>query len=379
MKIEQMIRQEVRGFEPYLPGKPIQEVQRELGLKKIVKLASNENAIGTSPKAVKAMRQCAEKSYLYPEGPATILRRALAKKLKVKDTEVVIGAGSDELIEIIGKTFFKPGDEIIVSEHAFIRYKMAGDLMGIQTVAVPMKNDTHDLLQMAAKINRRTKAIFIANPNNPTGTWAGRSVTDQFMGMVTDRIRSMGMEETPPFIIFDEAYYEFAKALAPDYPDTLSYFRQGLNVVVMRTFSKIYGLAGLRVGYAVMRDEAVRAMDRVRPPFNVCVPAQAGAVAALSDGAHVKKSIAVVRSGMKTVKDELNRLGIPYMPSAGNFLLADVSPLKGKEVFQKLLKKGVIVRAMDEYRYPNHVRVTIGKPEENRFFIKNLAEVLKGK
>ena len=253
MNLADMMRPEVRGFEPYLPGKPIEEVQREYKLKKIVKLASNENALGCSPKVKRALAACAADSFRYPEGPGTRLKEALAKKLSVSPQEIVLGAGSDEIIEIMGKAFFNREDEIIVSEHAFVRYKMAAELMGANTLTVPMKNFKHDLAGMAAKIGPRTKAIFIANPNNPTGTYVSKSEVADFLAACRGRT---GGSPRPPFIVFDEAYYEFARALAPDYPETLQDFKGGQNIVILRTFSKAFGLAGLRVGYGIMIREA---------------------------------------------------------------------------------------------------------------------------
>ena len=371
MDLADMMRPEVRDFEPYLPGKPIDEVRRELGLKKVVKLASNENALGTSPKAKKALAASAGESFRYPEGPGTLLRRALAKKLGVSDKEVILGAGSDEIIEVLAKAFFNREDEIIVSKHAFIRYKMAADLMGARTLEIPMRNDKHDLQAMAARIGAKTKAIFIANPNNPTGTYNTRSEVADFI----DAYRASASPSRPPFIVFDEAYYEFARAFAKDYPESLEDFKRGMNVVVLRTFSKAYGLAGLRAGYGVARKEVVDVMDRVRPPFNVSSAAQAAARAALEDPAHVRKSAAVAAKGMKYLTGELDELNIPYLRSIGNFILIDVSPKKGKDVFAGLLKKGVVVRAMDEYGFPERVRVSVGLPQENAFFIKCLKEL----
>lgn len=369
MKLSGLLRPEVRHFEPYLPGKPIEEVQRELGLKKIVKLASNENALGTSKKVIAALKRDHRELFRYPEGSGTLLRQALAKHWSVQPSEVILGAGSDELIELLGKTFFNREDEIIVSDHAFIRYKMAGDLMGCKTVTVPMKDGKHDLIAMAEKIGPNTKAIFIANPNNPTGTY----VNDQEVRQLFAKLPKGNL----PFVIFDEAYYEFARSLASDYPESLDYFRKDPRVIVLRTFSKIYGLAGMRVGYGIADKEIVGALDRVRPPFNVSSIAQSAARVALTDPSHVKKSIAVVRKGMVYLTGELKKLGLKFFPSAGNFLLIDVSPRSGRDFFRRLLERGVIVRAMDEYGFPNHVRVTIGLPEENQFFIRQLRAVLE--
>lgn len=377
MDIYKILRPEVKDFQPYLPGKPIDEVRRELGLKKIVKLASNENALGTSLKAIETFRKNCDTLYLYPEGPGTLLRRAIAKKLNIKENEVILGAGSDEIIELLGKTFFRKEDEIIVSEHAFVRYKMAADLMGIKTIEVPMKNFTHDLESMAGQINHKTKAIFIANPNNPTGTYCNQKATAQFFSFIKSKFQKI-LSMNKPLIVFDEAYYEFSKNLVPDYPDTLSYFHQEYPIIILRTFSKVYGLAGLRVGYGIAKKEIIDALDRVRPPFNVSTPAQMTAIAALQDETHVRKSIKIVKEQMSYLVLELNKLGIQCLPSAANFLLMDVHPFRGRELFNRLLRKGVIVRAMDEYQFPYHVRVTVGLPHENQFFIKKLKEVYRG-
>lgn len=372
MNISSLLRPEVKHFQPYLPGKPIEELQRELGLKKIVKLASNENALGTSKKVMAALHRNSQTLFRYPEGPGTSLRRALAKHWGVDEREVILGAGSDELIELIGKTFFNREDEIIVSAHAFVRYKMTGDLMGTRTVVVPMKNSCHDLPAMARKVNRKTKAIFIANPNNPTGTYVNKKEVKMFFSKLSTLNSQL-------LIVFDEAYYEYSKNLAKDYPDSLEYFRQGRNLIILRTFSKIYGLAGLRVGYGIARKEVVNALNRVRPPFNVSSVAQSSALTALSDSAHLKKSVELVKNGIAYLTRELEKLDLKCLPTAANFLLVDLYPRKGKEIFSKLLEKGVIVRAVDEYDFPHQFRVTIGLPEENRFFIQKLKEVIKEK
>ena len=380
MDISAILRPEVKDFAPYLPGKPLAEVRRELGLRKIVKLASNENALGASPKAMKAVRASRD-IHRYPEGPGTPLRRELAGKLGVRFEETILGAGSDELIEILAKTFFNRGDEIVVSEHAFIRYKMAGDLLGIRTVSVPMRGFTHDLPAMAGRVGPRTKAVFIANPNNPTGTYVSRNEVDRFFEIISRRAGDLGWTggrqgPAAPLIVFDEAYYEFARELAPDYPETLEIFKKGFNVVVLRTFSKVHGLAGLRIGYGVARSDVAAAMDRVRPPFNVSSVAQDAALAALSDPVHVRRSASLVKRELAKVAGGLEKIGLRAVPSAGNFLLVDAAPRTGADLFRKLLAKGVIVRALDEYGYPNCVRVTIGRPDENRFLLKKLKEIL---
>lgn len=373
MNLIKLLRPEIKDFQPYLPGKPIEEVQKEYCLKKIIKLASNENALGTSKKALTALNKNHKNLFRYPESAGTLLRRSLAKHWKVKETEVILGAGSDELVELLAKTFFNRQDEIIVSEHAFIRYKMAADLVGAKTISVPMKNFICDLPEMAKKIGRRTKAIFIANPNNPTGTYVTKQEVKTFFSFLKKSRFST------PLVIFDEAYYEYAKEFALDYPELLSYFQPGFNLVILRTFSKIYGLAGLRIGYGIAHEEMIKAMDRVRPPFNVSSLAQLAGISALSDSTHLQKSLDIVKKGLDYLTHHLARLNLRFIPTAANFLLIDLFPHKGKEIFEKLLKRGVIVRAMDEYDFPHHIRVTIGLPEENQFFLHYLEEVIAEK
>ncbi|OGR51754.1 MAG: histidinol-phosphate transaminase [Elusimicrobia bacterium RIFCSPLOWO2_02_FULL_39_32] len=372
MNLSKILRPEIHGFKPYLPGKPIEEVRKKFGLKKIVKLASNENSLGVSARALGAYLDCGKEIYRYPESSGLNVRKALAEHLKVNLDEIILGAGSDEIIELLGKAFFNKGDNVIVSEHAFIRYKMAADLMGSKTIQVPMKDNKHHLMGMLKKITPSTKALFIANPNNPTGTYVNRREVNEFFSFLKKRRLS-------PFIIFDEAYYEYSKFLSPDYPESLEYFKKGLNLILLRTFSKIYGLAGLRIGYGIMSRELVLALDRIRPPFNVSIPAQNAAIGALKDQTHVKKSLSLVEEGMNYLTHEFKKLGVDTLPSSGNFLMVNVFPWKGKEIFLKLMEQGVIVRAIDEYGFPNHIRVTIGLKEENKFFLEKFKMVLKRK
>ncbi|HOW27071.1 MAG TPA: histidinol-phosphate transaminase [Elusimicrobiota bacterium] len=357
-------RKEIEHFEPYRPGKSIDQVKRELGLKRVVKLASNENALGPSPKAQSALSRASSKMHLYPDGNSTRLREVLSRRLGVKTGEVILGAGSDELIELLGKTYLRPADDIVVSECAFIRYAMAGQLMGSRVVSVPMKDLTHDLSALAAAVTPRTKFVFVANPNNPTGTYNTASEVEDFLGRLPDSVLP----------VIDEAYFEFAR-VRKDYPDSIDYFRKGRRLITLRTFSKIYGLAGLRVGYGVAPADIVQTLDRVRPPFNVSSAAQAAAEAALDDDAHVRKTVKLVEKEKARVAKVLKSMKIEWTPSAGNFLLLDVSPRRGEEVFQALLREGVIVRPLDEYGLPRHIRVTLGLPEENDLFLKALKGV----
>jgi len=351
----------------------MESVRRERGLKKIIKLASNENPLGPSTKALAAMRKAEKSLFLYPDGASTSLRAALAQKAGVTPHRVIVGAGSDELIELLGKTFLNPGDSIVVSDHAFIRYKMAGELMGAEVITVPMRLYTHDLTAMAAAVRENTKLVFIANPNNPTGTYNTRTELSGFLkqiGQLNER------REAPMLVVVDEAYYEYASTLQKDYPETLALQKEYPYLMTLRTFSKAHALAGLRVGYGFGDPSVITALDQVRPPFNISVLGQVGAEASLKDTAQAKRAIRLVVSERKKILPVLSKLGIPVVPSAGNFILIDLSPRKGAEVFESLMNRGIIVRSMDEYGFPNHIRVTYGLPRENQQFLQALTEVL---
>jgi histidinol-phosphate aminotransferase len=368
--IKKLIRKECAGFQSYVAGRPVETIKRELGLRKVYKLASNENPLGPSKLAKAAVRKAAEKIFFYPDSSCWELRKAISKKFKVSPANVMVGCGSDEIIEILGRMFFNPGDEIVVSEHVFIRYKMSGKLMGAKVAEVPMDGFQHDLKAMLAAVTQKTKAVFVANPNNPTGTYNTKDEVEAFLKGIDSKFG-----ENPPIVVFDEAYYEFARE-EKGYPESIEYLARYPNLVILRTFSKIYGLAGLRVGYGFANEAVADYFDRVRPPFNVNLVAQAAAVASLADASQVKKSVNLVKQGKRYLYAELRKLDIPYVETAGNFVLVGVEPLKGDDVFKRLLKKGLIVRAMDEYDFPFHVRVSIGLPEENRLFIKALKEVM---
>ena len=354
--IEKLVRKNILQFQPYIPGKPIAEVRRELGLKDVIKLASNENPLGPSPKALQAVKKALKTVFLYPEGSGILLKQKIARKLGLRPSNIILGNGSDELIEIIGKTILNPGDEIIVSTDGFIRYKMAGDLMCCGVIAVPSMNYKHNLPGMKAAVTLQTKIIFIANPNNPTGTYVtDRELKEFFQGLREDII-----------VVFDEAYYEYATQ--KDYPQTMDYLQQGKNVIILRTFSKIYALAGLRVGYGLAGEELISFLERVRPPFNVNSLAQVAAEASLDDKQQVKRSLAMVEKERKKLYQELDKLPVAYIPSATNFILIDLKREAG-EISKKLLASGIIIRPMGEYGLSTCIRVTIGLPAENKKFI----------
>jgi histidinol-phosphate aminotransferase len=346
----------------YVPGKPIEDVARELGLEpsQIVKLASNENPLGPSPLAVQAMQEALLKAHFYPDGGGYHLRVGIAEKFGLSIDNVMLGNGSNEIIEFLGHAFLQPGDNIVTAEHAFVVYKILAKLFGANTIEVPDPNLTHDLPAMAAAINERTKIVYIANPNNPTGTMVTENELDQFITRVPENV----------VVALDEAYYEFLQ----EPPDTLKYLRNHPNVIALRTFSKIQGLAGLRIGYGLAHEELIRLLQKTRQPFNVNSISQAGALAGLQDDAYQAKTREVVWQGRDFLQAEFRQRNLEFVPSVANFILLKVG--NGKEVFQQLLQRGMIVRAMDEYKLPKWIRVTVGTPEQNRRFLEDLDRVL---
>lgn len=363
------VREEIKNFAPYIPGRPIDEVKKKYNLKEVIKLASNENPLGSSKKILVNIKNIVKNIHRYPEGSSLVLREEISKKFGISKEEVIVGAGTDELIEIVAKTFLSLQDNIVVSKHAFIRYKMAGELMGVKVVEVPMKEFTHDLDSMLSAIDNKTKIVFIANPNNPTGTY---NTEKQLKSFLTGLVK----KKCFPIVVLDEAYYEYAR-VEKEYPESLTLRNIYPNILILRTFSKVYGLAGLRVGFGISRREIISAMDRVRPPFNVSVFAQYLACEAIKDQNHVRKSVEMIDKEKKFIYQQLNVMGLKFIPSAANFVLVNVSPYTGQEIFQELLKEGVIVRAMDEYELPFWFRVTISTHSENLKFIDSLEKVLK--
>ncbi len=346
----------------YDPGKPIEETAREQGLdpSDIIKLASNENPLGPSPKAVEAMKAEAEKVHIYPDGGGYRLRTAIAEKFAFERENVVISNGSNEIIELVGHGFLSPGDNVIAAEHAFVVYKLMATLFGAETIEVPDPGFVHDLDAMAAAINSKTRMIFIANPNNPTGTMVGQEAIDRFMDRVPNHV----------MVIFDEAYFEFVHGA----PDTLKYIREGRNVVVMRTFSKIQGLAGLRIGYGLTTPEIAKVLHKCRQPFNTNSIAQAGAIAGLGDDEHQQRTRDLNDEGLAFLQQSFSEMGLEYVPSFANFVLVKVGD--GDAVFSAMLKKGVIIRAMRAYKLPEWVRISVGTMPQNRRCIDTLREAL---
>ena len=359
MSIWNYANPQLRDLVAYEPGKPIEDVARELGLdpSEIIKLASNENPLGPSPKALEAMRAALEKSHIYPDGGAFYLREALAKKFDLQRANVILGNGSSEVIEFVGHAFLQPSDEIVVSRHAFVIYKVMAQLFGATTLEVDDPHFTHDLDAMAAAITPRTKAIFVANPNNPTGTLVSQAEIDRFVARVPENV----------VIVFDEAYQEFLEEPS----DTLKFIREGRkNFLVTRTFSKIQGLASLRIGYGFGSPELIEVLQKTREPFNANGIAQAGALAGLLDEDHQRATREANQEGRDYLQRCFASLGLKYVPSYGNFVLVKVG--NGKALFEALQARGVIIRDMNAYGLPEWVRVTVGTMEQNTRFIREL-------
>ena len=360
--INKMARKNILDISPYKPGKPIEEVARELGLKKIIKLASNESPLGPSPEARKAIRSSIKDLSLYPDGSTRMLREAIAETWGIDSGKVLVGNGSNEIIELVLRTFLNEGEEVITSKSSFLVYPLATQVCNGKIIQVPMNYYTYDLDAIAKAVTSKTKIIFIANPNNPTGTMVGEKEVESFIKKIPEHV----------IIVFDEAYGELADPKR--FPNSLKYIKHGKNVVMLRTFSKIYGLAGLRVGYGIASEDMIGLMNKVRQPFNVNSVAQIAARAALKDDTYRHKMISLVGEGRQYFYKEFYKMGLFYVPSEANFVLVNVGD--GKRVFNELLKKGVIVREMAEYEFPEFVRVTIGTMAQNKIFIRALKEVL---
>ena len=367
MNMKASAKKWICGLDRYETGKPIEEVARELGFEsaeEIIKLASNENALGVSPLAVRAMKRAAREMHRYPDSSAYYLRRALAANLKVEPEQLMIANGSNEIIEFIGHVFLDRGSEVVISERAFAIFRLITAMFEARPVPVPMRGFTHDLEAMLAAITPRTRVVFVANPNNPTGTMVGNDELHEFITRVPRHV----------VVALDEAYIELLPPAKQ--PDTLRYVREGRKVIILRTFSKTYGLAGLRIGYAVAPVEGIELMGRVRQPFNVNDMALKAAEAALADEAFVAKTRKMVAGGLRFFEKNLRALGIEFVPSVANFMLVRVG--NGRAVFREMQKQKVIVRPMDGYGLPEYVRITVGLEVENRRCLEALKKVVSG-
>lgn len=353
------VSENIKNITPYSPGKPIEELERELGISGSIKLASNENPLGPSPKAVVAIKKAVEGLNRYPDGSGHNLSQALARHCNADINQIILGNGSNELIELVARTFVQQGDEVVSADPSFVVYKMVTQAVGGTNVIVPCKDYRHDLDAMADAITPKTRVVFIANPNNPTGAMNTKAEMDRFMGRVPDHV----------IVALDEAYGEYVTHA--DYPDSLDYLKAGKNVLALRTFSKIYGLAGLRIGYGITTPELAGLMNKVRQPFNTNSLAQLGALAALADRKHVEKSIASNLEGKQFLYQAFIRLGIVYVPTEANFILFETR-FDNRELYDTLLKTGVIIRPMGGKK----LRITIGLPEENKRFVDELEKIV---
>jgi histidinol-phosphate aminotransferase len=353
----------VSKIKTYVPGKPVKELERELGIKDSIKLASNENPLGPSQKALKALRDFLHNGSelsRYPDGEGHYLKSAISEKLSVGTDEIILGNGSNELIDIAVRTFMGPGDEAIMAAPSFVVYSMATSSVGAKSLEIPLIDYRHNLAAMADAITEKTKIVFIANPNNPTGTINKRGEFERFMDKVSDGV----------LVIVDEAYYEYVAD--SEYPDTIKYFKDGRDILILRTFSKAYGLAGLRIGYGIASKNIISEMNKIREPFNTNTLAQLAAMNALTDDEHLRKSVKINGQGKEFFYKELDSMGIAYVPTEANFIYMPLH-VESKIIYDALLRMGVIVRPVG----PREIRVTIGLPEENKRFIEALKIVIK--
>lgn len=357
-----LARRHIENVTPYEAGKPIDETRRELKLKDVVKLASNENPFGPSPKALEALKKALKGINRYPDSHGFYLKRKLARQHNLKPEQFILGNGSDELIDTVIKTFVEEDEQIITAETTFLEYEIIASVYGRRVVKVPLQYFSYDLDGIRKKITRKTKLIFIANPNNPTGTYVNEAKLKEFLMKLPKHV----------VLVLDEAYDTFIDVT--DFPSSLKYVRTD-NVIVLKTFSKAYGLAGLRLGYGIASPELICLMERVRQPFNVNALAQAAGLAALEDKKFLKKTRSGILAGKRYLYSVLKSRGLAYVPSVSNFILVDVGRDSG-EVFKKMLRLGVIVRDMRPYGLKTFIRVTVGTKKENERFAKVLKKVL---
>jgi len=359
-----LFRKGLEEIIPYIPGKPIEEIRRQLGFTgRVIKMASNENPLGPPPGAVAKMKEVLTEANLYPDGGCFQLRNALSKKTGLEQDQFIFGNGVDNLIPLAVNTFVNTGDEVVMPKPSFGAYRTSTIVAGGIPVEVPLTEFKLDLGAMREAVTARTKMVFICNPNNPTGTIVSEAELDRFM------------DSLPPgvVVVIDEAYFEYVEDAS--YPDSLKYIKEGKNVIIFRTFSKIYGLAGLRLGYGMTKPEFVRNMDKIREPFNVNRVVQAGAVEALADSNWVNKGRNMNSEGKQILYQGFDELGFFYVPSEGNFIFADTG-VDMKDLFPELLKRGVIIRPATPWGYPTFARISIGTPEENMIFLQELKNVL---
>ncbi len=365
MAIEALALPGVRGLHAYEPGKPVDELERELGLSNIIKLASNENPLGPGQKVIDAITAELSELSRYPDGNGFALKHVLAEKHAVTIEQVTIGNGSNDILELLTRAFVSPDNEVVFSQHAFAVYPIVTQAVGAKAVVVPAKKWGNDLDAMLAAITDKTRVVFVANPNNPTGTCIAKNALKDFISAVPDHV----------IVVIDEAYFEYAQDLFPDFESAEHYLAQTPNLIVTRTFSKAYGLAALRIGYSLSSVEVADFLNRVRQPFNVNSLAMSGAIAALTDEQHLQDSLTLNQAGLEQYHQACIELGLEWIPTAANFICINVKQ-NGRDVFEQLLHKGIIVRPVDNYDMPEFVRITVGTEQENQRCIEALTEVL---
>ncbi len=353
----------ILSIKPYSPGKPLEELEREYGIGNSIKLASNENPLGPSPMAAEAIRCAIEKLNRYPDGSGHDLIKRISEKLEVRPENIVLGNGSDEIIGMLARLFLQPGDEAILPQPSFLMYDIMVRCSGAASVYIPLKSLSIDLDGIKERITPKTRMVFVCNPNNPTGTVVSKKDFESFLKDIPQRV----------IIVVDEAYIEFVRD--ENFLDSVNYLDSDRALITLRTFSKAYGLAGLRIGYGIMPEEITGLLNRVRQPFNASLLAQIGACAALEDEVFLKKTINMVHEGLDFLHNALDRLGIEYFPTQANFFLIDVKK-DADEVFENMLRQGVIIRSMRSYGYPEYIRVNVGLAEENVRFIKAIEKVI---
>jgi histidinol-phosphate aminotransferase len=360
MSLVDLVNPHIRSLAPYEPGKPIEELERELGIRSSIKLASNENPLGPSPRAIEAMQEALGGTHRYPDGACFALRSKLSAKLGVAENQLVFGCGGDEILELVAKTSIGPGDEVVYGWPSFAMYPIVIQGFGASGIAVPLTaNFEHDLEAMLAAVTEKTRMVILCNPNNPTGTSIGAAELASFVDKLPKNV----------LLMVDEAYFEFVRR--SDYPELVPLLSERPGTLLLRTFSKIYGLAGMRIGYGICDAELASYLERARHPFNVNRLAEVAALAALDDQEHVQRTRENNHAGIEYLTAELGRMGIETWPTDANFMLART----GAGVFDDLLRKGVIVRPMAGIGLTDHVRISIGLPEENERFIKCLSEI----
>ncbi len=353
----------VQQLIPYKPGKPIEELERELGLTQIIKLASNENPLGPGEKALAAIQACLPQLGLYPDGTGYNLKLALAGKYRVDVSQITLGNGSNEILELVARAFLSPGLEVIFSQHAFAVYPIVTQAVGATAVVAPALNYGHDLDAMRQRVSDKTRVVFIANPNNPTGTLLAQAEVEAFLQSLPESC----------ICVLDEAYFEFV--MKTEAIDSIDWLKTYPNLIITRTFSKAYGLAGLRIGYSLSSPEMADILNRVRQPFNINMLALVGAEAALMDDEHLQRTLAINTEGMQQLTEGFNTLGLEWIASAGNFVAVDLKQ-PGQPIYEALLGKGVIVRPVANYEMPNHLRISIGTQVENQVFLEALTDIL---